>query len=134
MKTYDETAWYYFKDSEPFTGYVGNYYVSYGRLVTGIYYSENGARYLRWNTPFYSVLGILLVLRNVLQGLGKKVVPLVSSVIELIGKIVFVILFIPTLKYFGVIICEPVIWCLMCIQLVISYYRDPYIRGKEEKK
>lgn len=49
-------------------------------------------------------------------------------------KIVFVILFIPTLKYFGVIICEPVIWCLMCIQLVISYYRDPYIRGKEEKK
>ena len=95
---------------------------------------ENGARYLRWNTQFYSVLGILLVLRNVLQGLGKKVVPLVSSIIELIGKIVFVILFIPTLKYFGVIICEPVIWCLMCIQLVISYYRDPYIRGKEEKK
>ncbi len=46
MKTYDETAWYYFKDSKPFTGYVGNYYVSYGRLVTGIYYSENGARYL----------------------------------------------------------------------------------------
>jgi Na+-driven multidrug efflux pump len=95
---------------------------------------ENGARYLRWNTPFYSVLGILLVLRNVLQGLGKKVVPLVSSVIELVGKIAFVLLFIPILKYFGVIICEPVIWCLMCIQLVISYYRDPYIRGKEEKK
>ena len=95
---------------------------------------ENGVRYIRWNTPFYSVLGILLVLRNVLQGLGKKVVPLVSSMIELVGKIAFVLLFIPILKYFGVIICEPVIWCLMCIQLVISYYRDPYIRGKEEKK
>ena len=95
---------------------------------------ENGVRYIRWNTPFYSVLGILLVLRNVLQGLGKKVVPLVSSMIEMVGKIAFVLLFIPILKYFGVIICEPVIWCLMCIQLVISYYRDPYIRGKEEKK
>ena len=54
--------------------------------------------------------------------------------IEMVGKIAFVLLFIPILKYFGVIICEPVIWCLMCIQLVISYYRDPYIRGKEEKK
>lgn len=95
---------------------------------------ENGAKYLRWNAPFYSVLGILLVLRNVLQGLGKKVIPLASSIIELLGKIVFVILFIPTLKYFGVIICEPVIWCLMCIQLVISYYRDPYIRGKEKNE
>lgn len=61
---------------------------------------ENGVRYIRWNTPFYSVLGILLVLRNVLQGLGKKVVPLVSSMIEMVGKIAFVLLFIPNLEIF----------------------------------
>lgn len=90
---------------------------------------ENGARYLRINAPFYSVLGILLTMRNSLQGIGKKIVPLISSIIELIGKIVFVVFFIPHLGYFGVIICEPIIWCLMCAQLVFTFYTDSYIRG-----
>lgn len=94
---------------------------------------ENGAMYLRINAPFYSVLGILLTMRNSLQGIGKKIVPLISSVIELVGKIVFVIFFIPILGYFGVIICEPIIWCLMCAQLVFNFYTDSYIRGKPMK-
>lgn len=89
---------------------------------------ENGARYLIINAPFYCVLGVLLNLRNALQGIGKKVIPLVSSIIELVGKILFVILFIPSLKYFGVIICEPIIWCFMCIQLVYAFYTNPYIK------
>ncbi|WP_194189894.1 MATE family efflux transporter [Clostridium chrysemydis] len=89
---------------------------------------ENGTRYLLINSPFYAVLGILLNLRNSLQGIGEKVLPLVSSVIELVGKIVFVILLIPTLGYFGVIICEPVIWCLMCIQLAYAFYKNNYIK------
>ena len=89
---------------------------------------NNGALYLQINAPFYGVLGILLNLRNSLQGLGKKVVPLVSSIIELGGKCLFVILFIPTLKYMGVIICEPVIWCFMALQLAYSFYGDPDIR------
>lgn len=88
---------------------------------------ENGAKYLIVNAPFFCVLGVLLNLRNALQGIGKKVVPLVSSIIELCGKILFVIFFIPSLNYFGVIICEPVIWCFMCIQLVYAFYRNPYI-------
>ena len=88
---------------------------------------ENGSKYLIINAPFFCVLGILLNLRNALQGIGKKVVPLVSSIIELVGKILFVIFLIPALKYFGVIICEPVIWCFMCIQLIYAFYRNPYI-------
>lgn len=95
---------------------------------------DNSALYLIINAPFYAVLGILLNLRNSLQGLGRKVIPLVSSVIEFCGKIVFVILFIPLLDYFGVIICEPVIWCLMCVQLWFAFYRDPYMRSISESK
>ena len=89
---------------------------------------DNGSLYLMLNAPFYCMLGILLNLRNSLQGLGRKIIPLVSSIIEFIGKIVFVWLFIPLLGYFGVIICEPVIWCCMCLQLAYSFYRDPYIK------
>ena len=94
---------------------------------------ENGARYLIINAPFYGILGILLNLRNSLQGLGRKVIPLVSSVIEFVGKIVFVWLFIPILGYFGVIICEPVIWCCMCLQLWWAFYHDPYLVSSKRK-
>ncbi len=89
---------------------------------------DNGSLYLILNAPFYCMLGMLLNLRNSLQGLGRKVIPLVSSVIEFFGKIVFVWLFIPMLGYFGVIICEPVIWCCMCLQLAYSFYHDSYIK------
>lgn len=94
---------------------------------------ENGAKYLMINAPFYGVLGILLNLRYSLQGLGQKLIPLVSSVIEFFGKVVFVLLLIPTLKYFGVIICEPVIWCLMCIQLAYAFYKNSYIQQHKFK-
>lgn len=94
---------------------------------------ENGAKYLMINAPFYGVLGILLNLRYSLQGLGQKLIPLVSSIIEFFGKVVFVLLLIPTLKYFGVIICEPVIWCLMCIQLAYAFYKNSYIQQHKFK-
>ncbi|MGL5675524.1 MAG: MATE family efflux transporter [Cellulosilyticaceae bacterium] len=94
----------------------------------------NGTRYLMWNSPFYTVLGILFVLRTSLQGLGQKVIPLISSIIEIMGKILFVIIVIPKLGYFGVIICEPVIWCLMTCQLAFSFYRNPFIRESKGKE
>lgn len=92
---------------------------------------DNGTLYLRINAPFYAVLGILLNLRNSLQGLGMKIIPLVSSVIECLGKVLFVALFIPMLGYFGVIICEPVIWCCMALQLAWSFYHNSYIQHHE---
>lgn len=93
---------------------------------------DNGSLYLMINAPFYAVLGILLILRNALQGLGKKIIPLFSSIIEFFGKVVFAWLCIPFLGYFGVIICEPVIWCLMCIQLIYAFFHNPYIKYGEE--
>lgn len=85
---------------------------------------ENGTNYLIINAPFYSILGILLNLRSSLQGLGRKIVPLISSVIECIGKILFVVFLISYLGYFGIIICEPIIWCIMCIQLAYAFYKN----------
>ncbi len=90
---------------------------------------ENGARYLCWNAPFYSVLGVLLVTRYALQSLGQKILPLISSGIELVGKVLFMLFFIPRFGYNAVILCEPVIWCFMCIQLLWSYWHDPYIKS-----
>lgn len=87
----------------------------------------NGSMYLRFGAPFYSVLGILSVTRNALQGIGQKMLPIISSVIEFFGKILFVIVFIPAFKYMAVIFCEPIIWCVMTAQLVYSFYTNEYI-------
>ena len=92
---------------------------------------ENGARYLRWNAPFYSVLGVLLATRYALQSLGQKVLPLFSSVIELVGKVVFVLFFIPKFAYNAVILCEPIIWCFMAAYLVLVYLHDPFVFPKK---
>ena len=91
---------------------------------------DNGTLYLMIVGPFYAVLGVLMQTRYALQGLGQKLLPLISSVIEFVGKIIFVFVFIPQFEYLAVIFCEPVIWCVMCIQLVYSLYTNAYMRGK----
>ena len=92
---------------------------------------ENGARYLMWNAPFYAVLGVLLCTRYALQSLGQKVLPLFSSVIELVGKVIFVLVFIPRYAYNAVILCEPIIWCFMTAYLVAVYLHEPFVFPKK---
>jgi len=81
---------------------------------------DNASRYLRISSLFYPILGMLFIFRNSLQGLGKKLTPLTSSFIELLGKILFVLLVIPSMRYLGVILCEPLIWIPMTIQLYFA--------------
>ena len=94
---------------------------------------NNGSLYLKIVGPFYAVLGILMQTRFALQGLGKKILPLISSIIEFVGKIIFVLIFIPRFQYMAVIFCEPAIWCVMTTQLVYSLYTNPFmIAAKKE--
>ena len=79
------------------------------------------------------MLGVLLSTRYALQSLGQKVLPLFSSVIEFVGKILFVLLFIPRFAYDAVILCEPIIWCFMTIELVWVYRYDPFVFPKKAK-
>lgn len=89
---------------------------------------QNGSMYLFIVGPFYAILGALFDTRFALQGLGMKILPLISSVIELIGKIIFVVLLIPRFEYMAVIFCEPVIWCFMTVQLIITFYTNKSIK------
>ena len=79
---------------------------------------ENGSLYLKVAAPAFFVLGLINDTRTALQAIGSKVLPLFSSVIELIGKILFVSLLVPRFQYLAVVFCEPVIWCFMAVELV----------------
>ncbi|MDE6212772.1 MAG: MATE family efflux transporter [Lachnospiraceae bacterium] len=96
---------------------------------------ENGALYLRVVAPCLMILALLNPSRFSLQSIGNKILPTISSVIELIGKYLFVVLLIPRFQYMAVIFCEPVIWLFMDIELLWAFWRNPLVlAGKEEEK
>lgn len=90
---------------------------------------HNGSLYLRIVAPNYAVLGVLMQTRSALQGIGQKILPLISSVIEFFGKILFVIAFIPKFKYMAVIFCEPTIWIVMTIYLLFAFWRTDFVKS-----
>ena len=95
------------------------------RLLTG---SENtvvidtAVKYIRINFPFFYFLVPLLVLRSSLQGLGRKMVPIIGSAIELAGKFIVVAYLAPRLGYLGVCISEPVIWIICMVLVMWDFY------------
>ena len=74
---------------------------------------------------------MITVIRNPMQGIGDRVTPLVSSTIELIGKVLVVILLVPKLGYMGVILAEPIVWVLMVIPLIVQIIRNPLLKEKK---
>lgn len=94
---------------------------------------DYGVTFIRIETLFYLVLGPLLNLRYALQSIGQKLLPLVSSVIELVGKVIFTFWIFPFTGALGVIFCEPIIWCFMLAQLAFAYMKDPYINLKSNE-
>jgi len=95
------------------------------RFISGSYDKEliaNAKLYIAMAAPFFWALGILFNLRNALQGMDRKIEPLISSCIELICKIAFVLFVIPVFGYMGVVLTEPIIWVVMVLQLAYSFY------------
>ena len=82
----------------------------------------NAKLYIAMAAPFFWALGILFNLRNALQGMDRKIEPLISSCIELICKIAFVLFVIPRVGYTGVVLTEPIVWVVMVLQLAYSFY------------
>lgn len=80
-----------------------------------------GIKYIRIGVLFFYVLGPLFILRCSLQGLGQKIVPLVSSGLELTIKVLSAFFLVPILGYTGVIFTEPISWVVMTIPLIVVY-------------
>lgn len=101
---------------------------------TGAAIVDTAVLYLKWSVAFFYPLAVLLGLRAALQGLGKSLVPILCSIIEMSWKIVTVLIMIPffggrngevggTVEqiggYFGVVISEPIIWTACAVMIAI---------------
>lgn len=76
---------------------------------------------LRIQFSLFPFLGVLFCLRNAMQAMGQKLVPVLSSCIELTMKILSANLLIPSLGFLGTCVTEPSTWVLMALFLTVVY-------------
>ena len=77
---------------------------------------------LRIHLPLSPALGVLVVLRSMMQSMGQKILPVISSSMELGMKILSAAIFIPHWGYVGTCITEPITWFLCMVYLIICYF------------
>lgn len=97
------------------------------RLITAIAEKEiisTAVLYLKINSIFYFLPAVICIMRNSMQGFGDTRTPLVSSFIELAGKVAIAYLLVPVAEYMGIIVSEPIVWTLMVIPLLINIKRS----------
>lgn len=94
-------------------------------LITGITNADTLSvvdKYMKINVSLYAVLAVVIIYRNALQGLNDKLTPIISSILELVGKVLVAKFLAPRLGYLGIMISEPVVWIGMGAILVVGLY------------
>jgi len=89
---------------------------------------SNASAYLKFDTLFYFIPAVICIVRNAMQGIGIYITPLISSGIELVGKVIIAASLVPVLHYTGVILAEPIVWFIMIIPLIIQILRTPILK------
>ncbi len=84
----------------------------------------NAAQYLRINSALFMLPALICILRNSMQGFGDTRTPLISSIIEMVGKITIAFLLVPAIQYMGIIIAEPIVWSIMIIPLLFQWNKQ----------
>ena len=62
-----------------------------------------------------------MTVRSTIQGMGRKLVPILSGMSELILKFAAVPLIVGALGYFGVCILEPITWTVGTIIVTVDF-------------
>ncbi|MDO4484136.1 MAG: MATE family efflux transporter [Clostridia bacterium] len=81
---------------------------------------RNGERYIKIAVVCFYALGPLFIFRCTLQGMGAKIIPLVTSVLEMTVKVLSVMFLVPWLGYLGVCLTEPISWIAMTTVLTFG--------------
>lgn len=85
--------------------------------------------YLKVHIPLYVFLGPLFVYRSTLQSMNNKSIPIVTSTIELVVKVIVTFVLVPMIGYYGVIASESSVWVMCGILLAVVYYSSDIIRS-----
>ena len=81
-----------------------------------------GRTYLIVTGSTYTLLSLLLVYRNVLQGLGQSVIPTIAGVMELIMRAVAAIFLCSSFGFLGACMAYPLAWIGAAVPVVLAYF------------
>ena len=96
------------------------------RLITGSSDARiisNAMLYLKISVPIIPPMAVLVILRNMLQGIRHTVEPLLASALELIGKVIFAVWLVPVWGYRAVCFCEPTTWIICFVFILLAVWR-----------
>lgn len=96
------------------------------RLITGSSDARiisNAMLYLKISVPIIPPMAVLVILRNMLQGIRHTVEPLLASALELIGKVIFALWLVPVWGYRAVCFCEPTTWIICFVFILLAVWR-----------
>lgn len=78
-------------------------------------------QYLNLVMVFFFFLGLLLIYRNILQGMGNVMAPLISGVAELVMRTLAAFILGHYFGYMGVCVATPAAWIAAAIVLYVGY-------------
>ena len=81
-----------------------------------------GHTYLVVTGSTYTILALLLIYRNVLQGLGQSVIPTIAGAMELIMRAGAAVFLCGTLGFLGACLANPLAWLGAAIPVTIAYF------------
>ena len=84
---------------------------------------SNALLYLKISVPIIPPMAVLVILRNMLQGIQHTVEPLLASGLELVGKVIFAIWLVPVWGYRAVCFCEPTTWVICFVFILLATWR-----------
>lgn len=84
---------------------------------------SNAVLYLKISAPVIPPMAVLVIVRNMLQGIQHTIEPLLASGLELIGKVIFGMWIVPAVGYTAVCFCEPVTWVICFVFILGALYR-----------
>lgn len=79
-------------------------------------------QFFKIQSPFYTFLALIFVLRLTLQGLGNSFAPTLAGAMELVARIFGAIILSKLFGFRGAIMSNPLAWISAVIPLVLSYY------------
>ena len=83
----------------------------------------NALLYLKISVPIIPPMAVLVILRNMLQGIQHTIEPLLASALELIGKVIFAVWLVPVWGYRAVCFCEPTTWVICFVFILFAAWR-----------
>ncbi|MEJ1089186.1 MATE family efflux transporter [Microbacterium sp. Mu-80] len=102
--------------------------IAFGEAVVRLFVGDGADRVVELahlmliiNGVSYAMLGVLFVLRGVLQGIGRVLVPTVTGVIELVMRVVAALVLGAMWDFTGVAMSNPLAWLGAIVLLIPAY-------------